>query len=212
MLDFSNASRYTHKEESGAAMNETTSIISHIRDVVKTACYDDTNTFGPGIWDHHIVHVVRHGKRLAEQRQADEEVVELAALLHDYAGIKNPDWIKEHHIHGANEADQLLSELNYSREKIELVKACILCHRGSVPHEKTSVEAECLADADAMAHFDSVPSLFYYLFTSTEKNIDEAAQWLSAKLERSWNKLSPFAKTISREKYEACQLVLGQMG
>ncbi len=192
-------------------MNDTTSTIQQVQDVVQFACFEASNSFGKGIWSHHIVHVVRHGKELAEQRQADVDVVELAALLHDYAGIKNPEWVKEHHIHGANEAERILSELNYPQEKIELIKECILCHRGSVPSGKSSMEAECLADADAMAHFDSIPSLFYYLFTSTGKDIDEATQWLSAKLTRSWNKLSPAAKDISRAKYEACQLVLAQM-
>jgi len=191
-------------------MNETISTLQHVKDLVRSACFEHSNSFGQGIWDHHIVHVVRHGKQLAKQRNADIEVVELASLLHDYAGIKNPEWVKEHHIHGANEAERILSELHYPQEKIEVIKDCILCHRGSVPSEKSSVEAECLADADAMAHFDSVPSLFYYLFTSTEKDIDEATQWLCAKLTRSWNKLSPDAKTICKEKYEACQLVLNQ--
>ena len=40
-------------------------------------------------------------------------------------------------------------------------------------------------------------------------NIDEANNWLMQKLKRSWNKLSPQAKDIIRDKYEASKIMLG---
>ena len=42
---------------------------------------------------------------LAKNFDADVEVVELAALLHDYAGIKNSIYSEEHHIYGAKFAE-----------------------------------------------------------------------------------------------------------
>lgn len=43
-------------------------------------------------------------------------------------------------------------------KKISLVRKCIRNHRGSISSEKISLEELCVADADAISHFDSVPS------------------------------------------------------
>ena len=41
---------------------------------------------------------------------------------------------------------------------MELVQKCVFNHRESVNLEKLSKEELCVADADAISHFDSVPS------------------------------------------------------
>ena len=38
---------------------------------------------------------------------------------------------EQHHIYGEEIAEQLLTELNYPKERIEQVKNCVLNHRGS---------------------------------------------------------------------------------
>jgi uncharacterized protein len=106
-------------------------------------------------------------------------------------------------------AEEILKNLNYPPEKIEIVKQCILSHRGSKPRQKLALEELCVADADAMAHFDSISSLFYLAFFSHKMSIDEADDWLAKKLERSWSKLSPEAKEIVGEKYLASKLLIG---
>ena len=65
------------------------SITDEIARIVQAACGHDRNIFGYGIWTHHITQVVRIGKKLANQFNADAEIVEISALLHDYAGIKD---------------------------------------------------------------------------------------------------------------------------
>lgn len=71
---------------------------------------------------------------------------------------------KEPHIHGANEAERILVKYKYPTEKINLVKECILSHRGSVTLEKVSKKSMCLADADAIAHIVNVPLLLYLTY------------------------------------------------
>jgi len=183
-------------------------IMAEIRTLVEAACRAKTNVFGYGIFTHHILPVVSYSKAFAHERNANEEIVELAAWLHDYANIKGDCAIGEHHIAGAAEAEKILKELNYSSEKIHHVKECILAHRGSVSVSQKSLEALCLSDADALAHFDGIPSLFHYLYVFEQKSVDEAIEWLRAKLERSWNKLSPEAKELARPKYEMSILLL----
>jgi putative nucleotidyltransferase with HDIG domain len=136
-------------------------IVDSIEKLVKDACFNKTNIFGPGIWTHHIIFVVKYSKMLAEKLGAEQEIVELAALLHDYAGIKDSSKSEEHHIWGAKEAESILRSFNYPEVKIEKVKQCILSHRGSVVVQKNSVEEICVASADAMSHIDQVVSLLY---------------------------------------------------
>ncbi len=74
--------------------------------------------------------------------------------------------------------------------------------------EKQSKEALCVADADSMAHFDAVASLFFLAFQSHKMGIEEANDWLLSKLTRSYNKLSPQAKAIIKPKLEAARRLL----
>jgi uncharacterized protein len=141
---------------------------------------------------------------------ADAEIVEIAALLHDYASIKDYSLYEDHHVHGAREAEALLRRLSYPEEKIDQVKYCIYCHRGSVLMDKATKEAICVSDADAMSHFAAIPSLYYLAFTKQGMDVDAANQWLAAKLERSWQKLSPAGKTIVKDQYEAFKKLAGQ--
>ncbi|WP_424359860.1 HD domain-containing protein [Methanocella sp. MCL-LM] len=184
-------------------------MIPTISDIVEKACLQDANRFGYGIWKYHIVNVVAFAKELAAKTGADTEIVELAALLHDYASIKDFSQYEEHHIHGAREAEALLANLGYPEEKIRQVQYCIYCHRGSVPVEKATKEAICVADADSMSHFAAIPSLYYLAFQKKGMGVEEANAWITAKLARSWKKLSPQGKDAIKEEYEAFKLLLG---
>jgi uncharacterized protein len=127
-------------------LSANTTVIRKIETIVETACARESNIFGYGIWTHHIVPVVQHGRCLAKLSEADAEIVELAALLHDYASIKDRALYENHHLHSAEEAARLLADLGYPRERIERVRHCIAVHRGSVRTETRSPEGECLAN------------------------------------------------------------------
>ena len=183
-------------------------MIAEIAEIVEQACAEETNVFGYGIWTHHISQVARNAKCLAGMFGADPEIVEIAALLHDYASVKDEALYEDHHVHGPVEAERLLRRFGYPQERIEAVKDCIAAHRGSVPGERRSAEAECLANADAMTHIEQVPSLLELAFVQHGMGIDEGTRWVRAKLERSWNKLSPQVREMMREKYEAALVTL----
>ena len=178
-------------------------MIDEIEHLVEAACAAETNIFGYGIWTHHIKEVARNGKRLAPLFEADAEVVEIAALLHDYASVKDEALYAEHHIHGPVEAEKILTRLGYPPARIEAVKHAIGAHRASVRVERRSPEAVCLANADAMTHIEQVPSLLHLVFVQHQMGIDEGAAWVHAKLQRSWNKLHPEVQALVRDKYEA---------
>lgn len=183
-------------------------MIAEITKEVEEVCRNEKNKFGYGIWSHHIVTVVEYSKKLAEVVGADTEIVEVAALLHDYASIMNYAMYEEHHLHSATEAEIILKEYDYPTERIERVKECIWSHRGSVVLDKQSKEAECVADADAIAHIVNVPSLLYLSYKIKGMTIDEGNAYVKGKLERSWAKLSAIAKDLVRVEYESAIVVL----
>ena len=177
--------------------------IEQIREIVRQACAQESNVFGFGIWTHHIIQVAENARRLAPLFKADVEVVEIAALLHDYASVKDHALYKDHHIHGPVEAEKILKRLDYPESTIDAVKHCIEAHRASVLTQQRSAEAECLANCDAMSHIDNVPSLFYLAFVQHRMGIDEGTDWIRGKLQRSWDKLAPWVQDMMREKFES---------
>jgi uncharacterized protein len=182
-------------------------VVEKIRKLVEEECKKDTNIFGDEIWTYHVLSVARYARSLARKLHADEEIVEIAALLHDIAGIKDRGNHEDHHLLGAQEAERILKEFKYPREKIEKIKHCIRAHRGSKSIKRETLEAECVGSADAMAHFDRIPALLYFVFVRLGMDVDEGTKWLRDKLNRSWSKLIPEAREIIKDKYEAAKII-----
>ncbi len=185
-------------------MNE--SIVEEVRKFVEEECRKPSNKYTYEVYDFHIVQVVKYAKEIAKKLNADLEIVELASLLHDIGlvcfGREN------HHITRAEIAEEKLKELNYPEEKIEIVKKCILNHRGSVNNQKSSVEEQIIADADGMTMFDRIEGVFLAAFVYEKLGQIEARKSARQKLINSYNKLSEDAKKIVQNKFEAAMLLL----
>ncbi|GCE12389.1 HD domain-containing protein [Tengunoibacter tsumagoiensis] len=181
---------------------------AHLAEVVEKACQAKSNIFGYGIWTHHILWVVEYGKQLAEILDADADVVEIAALLHDYASIKDYKMYEDHHLHGPREAEAILQEYSYPYAMIQAVKECIATHRASIQAEQMTKESICLASADGMAHIAQVPSLLYLAYVQHQMTIDEGSKWVLEKLQRSWNKLCPEAQKLIQKDYQSALNIL----
>jgi uncharacterized protein len=187
--------KYTYKE-----------IVRNVEKIVKRECKKPANIFGYEFFVYHIMSVVKYAKVLAKRFGADKEIVELAALLHDIGVIQGDK--PNHHISGAKEAEKILKKFNYPEEKIEKIKHCIFAHRASKSIKRKTIEAKCIASADAMAHFDEIPNLFESAFIRFKLNPEEGKRWLLAKLERDWKKLIPEARKLVKDKYKAIKLIL----
>jgi len=168
-----------------------------LADLVEKACLSEQNAYGYGIWENHISPMVTIAQELSKLHGADAEVVRIATLLHDLAGIEDYSKAREHHIHGATRARQILVESDYPTDKTELVELSILHHRGSILMPKESAEEQCLADADAVAHMSDLPSLFFVAYEKQGLEFEEGKQWVKQKIQRDWKKMS----NIAREKY-----------
>jgi len=177
-----------------------TDILEYLKNEIYSRCLKSTNKFGMGCY-YHIEAVVKNAEILAEKYNADKEIVMIAAWLHDIASITDYALYEEHHIHGARMAHELLAELSYDESKILMVQNCIVKHRGSVYLDKNSVEELCVADADAVSHFDSIPSLLYLAYVERQMSIEEGIEFVKGKLERSFCKLSKESKEYYKDKY-----------
>ncbi len=163
-------------------------------------------------FNYHILLVVKNALLLGKKLNADLEVLEIAAYLHDIgraAYWEDFDVNKPHHIVGYEKSKKILKQFGYSDEFIEKVSKCVLYHRRSNEYEPKTLEEEIIACADAMSHFDA----FLNLFTEYIKEInsfDEAITLLDKKIEKDWNVKITLkeAKDISRKNYEAVRLLL----
>lgn len=183
-----------------------------ITEQVKKELLKRTESFkekdGYDFWVDHIQYVVKNAVELAKQYNADVEIVELGALLHDIAMPSEIGPREEHHIYGAQIAEELLTQYGYPKEKIERVKACVLNHRGSKDLPRNTIEEECVADADVMAHFDCIPSLFHLAFKEMNLSTEEGTEFIKKKLERDYYKLSEKTRDIMKKRYEQILNVL----
>lgn len=184
-------------------------MIQEIKELVKETCKKETNYFGYRAWKEHILPVVKFSKILADKLNADKEIVEIAALLHDYSSVLNKDLYSEHHIHSAKLAEDILKKYNYPKERIKKVKQCIVSHRASKNIPKETLEAQIIADADSLAHFDNIGSMLYLAFVIHKMSSDKGTRWVLDKLERDWRRLTlSESKEIIEEKYKSIKAAL----
>jgi len=179
-----------------------------IYEEVKNRCELPSNVYGIGAWDHHIKIVYELAKKYAEEYGANIEIVAIAALLHDIASVTDESFVEKHHIIGAEIAEEILLKENYPIKNIDLIKNCILNHRGSVLQPKISNEEICIADCDAMAHFYSIPSLLSMVYREKKLGIDEGSKFVMDKLDRSYNKMSDKGKVLVRKQYDCAKNIL----
>ena len=185
-------------------------IVENIRQELITRCNKYNEKYNYDFWNDHIKYVVKNAVELAKKYGADVEIVELGALLHDIAMPSEIGPREEHNVYGVKIADELLSKLNYPQDRKERVKECVLRHRGSKDLPRKTIEEQCVADSDVMAHFDCIPSLFQLAFGKNEMglSIEEGTEFVKKKLERDYNKLSSNTREILKEKYEKIKSVL----
>jgi uncharacterized protein len=97
----------------------------------------------------HVKRVHELAIRLADEENADKEVVEAAVFLHDIGRAKEDEGeIQNHAEWGAEKAQEILEELDYSQDFIDKVSHCIRSHRYSKDPEPETLEAKVLSDAD----------------------------------------------------------------
>ncbi len=170
--------------------------------------YDQTQNCNIGqTWQFHLMPVIRNAIMLAEKYGADREVVEVAAIFHDYADLLDFANRENHHIMGAELTESILKKDGYTDDFIDKVKLCIQNHRASVVREKFSLEEICVADADAMSHLDSFVELICWRAYLGE-DIMTCNNFVKEKIKKSYKKMSKETQELAKEKYDSIMRVL----
>ena len=163
---------------------------------------------GYDFWNDHIKYVFKHAHDLAVTRGADVEICELGALFHDMAMPAEFGPREEHEQYGAKMARSILTEFGYPKDKIDLIEKCVLHHRGSKNDSRDTVEEQIIADADVMAHFDSIPSLFSLVYNKMNLPIPEGKEYVKNKLTRDYKKLSPQSQKEMKKRFDTIMDIL----
>ena len=182
-------------------------IILEVKNFVENECKKPSSKYGYEPFPYHFVHVLFYAEKLADELGGDKEIILIAAWLHDIGSIIYGR--EDHHITSAKIAEEKLKEFNYSADKIELIKKCILNHRGSQQNFRESIEEKIVAEADVLSNFENIAGIFKAAFVYENLNQGEAKDSVRKKLENKWKQLHfDSSKRIIRPKYEAAMLLL----
>ncbi len=182
-------------------------IINEIKNFVENECKKPSSKYGYEPFPFHFVPMVNYAEKLANELGGDKEIILIAAWLHDIGSIIYGR--EDHHITSAKIAEDKLKEFQYPTEKIELIKKCILNHRGSQQNKRDSIEEQIIAEADVLSNFDNIAGIFKAAFIYENKTQGEAKDSVRQKLEQKWKQLHfENSKKIIKPKFEAVMLLL----
>ena len=182
-------------------------IINEIKHFVENECKKPSSKYGYEPFLFHFVPMVNYAEKLANELGGNKEVILIAVWLHDIGSIIYGR--ENHHVTSTKVAEEKLKELQYPADKIELVKKCILNHRGSQQNERDSIEEQIIAEADVLSNFDNIAGIFKAAFIYENITQGEAKDSVRQKLERKWKQLHfENSKKIVKPKYEAAMLLL----
>ncbi len=102
--------------------------------------------------------------------EADKEVIELSALLHDIARNGRGNNAKEgfdHALASARVAEVILKALGLPKEKVEAVAHAIEAHSFSAGREPKSLEAKILSDADKLDALGAIGVVRVFMYSAT---------------------------------------------
>lgn len=101
----------------------------------------------------HIIRVYNLCLRLAENEEADLDVLQAAALLHDIARVKEDNdstGKTDHAVLSSEMAESILRDFAFSEDKIKHIQDCIVSHRYRTGNKPQTIEAKILFDADKL--------------------------------------------------------------
>ena len=162
----------------------------------------------------HTLRVVKIAKEIAEKEEADYEITIAAAYLHDIARpLEKINLSIDHAKKGAEIARKFLRELNFPKEKIEMVAQAIEEHRfrnGKIPR---TLEGKVLQDADRL---DAVGAIGIYrvIFYSCEyrRSIEDTIKHFEKKILKLKDTLhTKYARKLAEKRHKLVEDFVTQL-
>jgi len=179
-----------------------------VREYVLKECGNSKNAFGAAFFDQHLLVVREYSGELAKVLNADAEIVELAAYLHDLAAIQDFAALPRHPVAGAEIARRVLEENGYPAERIDRVARCVMSHSSSVQMGAGLPEEVCLSNADAMSQITKPIYWLYYVFRVRQFEFSEGLDWLRRRVESNWAALIRPARDMIAKEYRRTKTLL----
>ena len=117
---------------------------------------------------NHTFRVLKFAESLAKKENADLEVVQFAAILHDVGKYKENE-LESHSKISAKIAPNILKELKLSEEKKKNIIHCIEVHSLDDNGKAKTIEAKVIQDADRLDRMSSVRIALYLYFAEQKK-------------------------------------------
>lgn len=99
-------------------------------------------------------------------------------------------------------AEELLLKEIYPIDKLEKIKKCILNYGNKRKEYRTTLEEQILVDADAMAHFDSIDSLYSLAHNVIGLSDKDSLNFVKEKLTKDYNEISEDVKKYVKDRYD----------
>jgi uncharacterized protein len=188
-------------------------IIKDVQDKVKSLAQKNNWLW---FFNLHQREVIIYAEKLLKiYKRADHKIVMISCWLHDIAhyyatnGREILEVKKNHHLKGAEIAENFLKKYKISREEIERVKNCIIRHRNKKPHTPKTLEEKIMVVADTMSHFGSIFYLTYFKF-HPDHTLEQMVADDLAKIERDWRDVNilPKAGKMVEKEYRVIKKML----
>ena len=92
--------------------------------------------------------------------------------------------------------------------RIERVKKCVFNHPERNQHLRETIEETCVSDADALAYFDRIPSLFSLVYGVLAMSLEEGRENVKKRLQDDYWGLSEQSKKMYTKKFEEIMNIL----
>lgn len=166
------------------------------------------------LYPNHVVVVAHNAKRIAEQKGADSELSQVAALLHDIADIKMGRVSAGHAEESLKIARELMKQHAYTADEISLVvDDAIRYHSCHGEERPKSIEGLVLATADSLAHLQT--SFYIHAtwdFGKSGRSLENLTSWALKKIESDLNRKISFddIREEARADYEMLKDLFGR--
>ncbi len=176
-------------------------IVDEMKRLCGGECKSSRNAFGPAFFDEHLSVVAGYATELGRALDADLEIIQLAAWLHDLSAVQDFAALPKHPELSAEIARRLLQERGYPAERIECVAACIASHSTPMQMGKGLLEEVCVSNADAMSQIVKPSYWHYYIFKVRQFGFTEGRDWLRQRVDSHWAALIPQARALIETQY-----------
>ena len=155
------------------------------------ALYEEKNpkraSWADWLYKNHVFLVAEEAKRLGNKYNANTQVVEAAAMLHDIADTVMQRADSTHETKSLEIAKQFLKEADFPLVEIEQIITDILPNHGCYPgHFPKTLEGKLMATADAIVHILS--DFYHFSLRELRKTMpeEEVCEWFNKKLNRDF--------------------------